>query len=173
MLLHAVLIHYSSYPKHPSESNYSSNLKIWKWLQVEVIACGISWNEFECSQGWSTKKLRNLGVPFFDLGIFKECYHKFMESQLFQNFQDKSRNFSGLFTKDFSQPPCLFFFLEQTTDWQIDILFWVLTYPAHCTGLELLPEPPQNKICYRLHPKYTSFSCFPIVWSSAVWKSLF
>ena len=35
-------------------------------------------------------------------------------------------------------------------------------YPAHCTGLELFLELPQNKICYILHPKYTSFSCFPI-----------
>ena len=30
-------------------------------------------------------------------------------------------------------------------------------YPAQCTGLELFPEHPQNKICYILHPKYTGF----------------
>ena len=45
------------------------------------------------------------------------------------------------------------FSLEQTTDRKIDLLFWVLRYSAHCTGLELLPEPPKNKICYRLRPK--------------------
>ena len=38
-------------------------------------------------------------------------------------------------------------------------------YPAHCTSLELLHESPQNKLCYRLHPKYTGFSCFPIICS--------
>ena len=48
------------------------------------------------------------------------------------------------------------FFLEQTTDRQIDLLFWVLRSPAHCTALELLPEPPQSKICQRLYPKYMS-----------------
>ena len=46
-------------------------------------------------------------------------------------------------------------------------------YPAHCTGLELFLELPQNKICYILHPKYTSFSCFPIIWASAILQSLF
>ena len=45
--------------------------------------------------------------------------------------------------------------------------------PAQCTGLELLPEPFQNKICYRLHWKYTTFSYFSIICSSAIWKSLF
>ena len=70
-----------------------------------------------------------------------------------------------------NHPAC--FCLEQTTDRQIDLLFWVLKYPAHCTDLELLSEPPQNKICYRLHPKYTPLSWFPIIGSSAIWKSLF
>ena len=50
----------------------------------------------------------------------------------------------------FLNHPVRFFFLEQTTDRQIDILFWVLRYPAQCTGLELLPEPPQNRIYYNL-----------------------
>ena len=65
------------------------------------------------------------------------------------------------------------FFLEQTTDRQIELLFWVLRYRAHCTRPEFLPEPPQNKICYRLHLKYTYLSCFPTICSSAVWKPLF
>ena len=55
-----------------------------------------------------------------------------------------------------------FFFLEQTTDRQIDLLFWVLRYPVHRKNF-------QNK----LHPKHTPFSCFLIICSSAIWKSLF
>ena len=85
---------------------------------------------------------------------------------------EKAWNLQGWSTKK-PQPPCLFFFLEQTTDREINLPFWVLRYPAHCTGLELLPKPPQNKLCYRLHPKYTSFSCFPIICSSAVCKDYF
>ena len=65
------------------------------------------------------------------------------------------------------------FFLEQTADRYIDSLSLVLRYPVQFTGLELLPEPLQNKICYRLHPKYSPFSCFPIICSYAIWKSLF
>ena len=49
----------------------------------------------------------------------------------------------------------------------------IYSYPAHCTGLELFPELPQNKICYILHSKYTSFYCFPIISTSAIWNSLF
>ena len=37
-------------------------------------------------------------------------------------------------------------FLEQTTDRQKDLLFWVLRYPAHYTDQELLPKPPQKEI---------------------------
>ena len=151
-------------------------MKIWKWLRVEVIACGISWSELERAwnlQAWSTKKPHNLGVPFFDLGIFKGCYtllwnHASNELRFFQNFQDKPRNFNGVFTKAFPQPACLFFSLEQTTDRQMDLLFWVLSYPAYWTDLELLPEPPQNKICYRLNSKCTSLSCFSLICSSAI-----
>ena len=124
------------------------------WLQVEVVACGISWSVLERAwnlQGSSTKKPHNLGVPFFGLSAFRWCY-TFMKSHLqwfFQNFQEKSGNFHGVFTEAFLQPPTCFF-QEQTTDRQIDLLFWVLRHPAHCTSLELLPEPSQNKICLRL-----------------------
>ena len=112
-------------------------------------------------------------VPFFGPGIFKGCYtflwnHTCTELRFFQKFQGKPRNFSGVFTKAFPQQPCLFFFLEHTTDRQIDSLFWGLKQPTHCNGIELLSEPPQNKIYYRLHPKYTSFSCFPIICPSAI-----
>ena len=141
-------------------------MKTRKWLWVEVIVCGIFWSELERAwnlQGWSSRKPYSLGVLFFGLGIFKGCYtlslnHTCSNLRFFQNFQDKSRDFSGVFTKAFPQPPCLFFFLGQTTDRQIDLRFWVLRYPAHCTSLELLPEPPQNKICYRLHPKIIRLS---------------
>ena len=84
---------------------------------VDVIACGISLSELERAwnlQGWSTKKPHSLAVLFFGLGIFK-CYtllwnRSWNELQLFQNFQDEPRNFSGIFTKAFPQPPCLYFF---------------------------------------------------------------
>ena len=71
MLPHIVLIHYSSYPKHPSGSDYSSKksetigLKTWKELLVEVITCLISWSELERvwnMQGWSTKNSHSLEV---------------------------------------------------------------------------------------------------------------
>ena len=73
----------------------------------------------------------------------------------------------------FLNHPLCFHLQEQITDRQIDILLRVLRYPAQCIGLERLPELPQNEICYRLHSKYTLFSCFPINCSSAIWKSLF
>ena len=75
--------------------------------------------------------------------------------------------------RNFLNHPACFYFLEPITDRQIDLLFWMLRYPAQCIDLELLPEFPQNKICYILHPKYTPFSCFPIVCSSAISVSLF
>ena len=184
MLQHTVRIHNSPWLKHPSDSDYSSKkpktigLKSWKWLRLEVGACGISWSPLEKAwnlQSWSTEKSHSLWVPFFGLGIFKGCYtilwnHTCNEFQFFQNFQDKPRN---IIHKDISSTTLLVFFLKQTTDRQIDFLFWVLRYPNHCTGLEFLLEPAQNKICYRLHPKYTSFFCFLIVCSSAIWKLLF
>ena len=86
--------------------------------------------------------------------------HTCYDFRFFQNFQDKPRNVSGVF-------------MEQTTDRQVDLLFWDLRYTAHCTSLELLSYPLQNKTCYRLHPKYKSFFCFLIFCSSPVWKSLF
>ena len=67
----------------------------------------------------------------------------------------------------------VFFFLEQTTDRETDLLAWVLRSPAYCNALEPLPEFPQNNICYRLQPKYTSFSCFSTICSFAIWKFLY
>ena len=65
-----------------------------------------------------------------------------------------------------------FFFLEQTADTQIYLVFWVMRYHAKCTGLKRLDDSAQNKICYSLHPKYTPFSCFPLICLAAFWKSL-
>ena len=149
-------------------------LKTWNWLRVEVIACGISWSELEKQwnlQGWSTKKPHSLVVLFFGYRIFKGCNtllwnHTWYDLWFCQDFQDRS------ICKGVSSTTVTVFFLEQITDRYIDLLFWVLRYPAHCTGLERLPEPPQNKIFYRLRPKYTLFSWFPIIWLSANWKSL-
>ena len=94
--------------------------------------------------------------------------HTCYDFQVFQNFKDKRRNISGEFTKAFPRQSCLFFF------WNRPLIHrWVLRYPAQCTGLELLHEPFQNKICHRLHPKYMPVFCFPIICSSAIWKSLF
>ena len=135
-----MLIHYSSVPKNPFKSAYSRKkpqgigLKTWDWLRVKFIVCGISWSELEKEwnlQEWSTKKALSLGVSFFGLGVFKGCdtllrNHTCYDLPVFQNFQDKPRNFSGVYTKTFSKPPCLLFSLEQTTDRQIDLLLWVL-----------------------------------------------
>ena len=50
--------------------------------------------------------------------------------RFFQNFREKPRKFSVLFTKVCPQPPYLFFFLEHTTDRQIGFLSWVLKPPV-------------------------------------------
>ena len=129
-----------------------------------------SWSKLDKEwnlQGWSAQKPHSLGVFYFGLGVFKGCNTLLRkltcyDLQDLQKFQDKP-NFSGVFKKAFPQPPCLFF-SEQPTD---------NIYSAHCTSLEPFPELPENEICYLLHPKYTYFSCFPIICTSAVWKSLF
>ena len=53
-------------------------LKTWNRLQVEVIACGISWSELEKAlnlQGRSTKEPHSLGVLFLLLGFSKGVTH--------------------------------------------------------------------------------------------------
>ena len=69
--------------------------------------------------------------------------------------------------RHFLKHPARSFFLEQTTDRQLDLLLWVL----RC--LKRLPESPQNKICYRLQLKHTPFSYFPIICSYSIRKCLF
>ena len=98
-------------------------------------------------------------------------YRVTLTYSIFSKFPGQTLKLQWSIYKSISWTTLLVFFLE--TDLQIDVLCWVLRYPAHCTDIELLPEPPQNKIYYRLHRKYTSFSCSPIICSSAIWKSLF
>ena len=147
-------------------------MKTWNWLwEKEAIACGISWNELEIAwslQEWSTKKLHSLGFLFFGKGFSLLWNHTCYGLWFFQNFEDKPRNFSGVCTRTFPEPSCLFF---SKTDHLYTDRHFVLgaeIYPAQCTSLELLHESPQNKLCYRLHLKYTGFSCFPIICSFAV-----
>ena len=99
------------------------------------------WNFPECIR--KDVEFRSLGVLFFGLPYF--------QTNLETSVEYLQRHF-------FNYPAC--FFLEQTTDRQIDLLFQILRYPAHRTDLEPLPGPSQSKICYRLHRKYV-FLLFP------------
>ena len=157
-------------------------MKTRKWLWVEVIVCGIFWSELEMAwnlQGWSTRKPYSLGVLFFGLGVFKRFYtlslnHTCSNLRFFQNFQDKSRDFSGVFTKAFPQQPCLFFF-SGADHWQKDrpsVLGAEIPCPLHWPRTSSWTSPKQN-LLQITSKNYTSFFCFPIICSSAIWKSLF
>ena len=107
---------------------------------MEVIACGISWSELE-SEWVINKKATKFRGPLFWPWYFQEVLHTFMESYLQLPFSRISKtnletSVEYLQSHFLNHPAC--FFLEQTTDRQIDLLFWVLRYPAHCTGLESL-----------------------------------
>ena len=110
-------------------------LKTWNWLRVEVITWN-SWSKLEKKwklQGSSTKKPHSLGV-FLAWGFSRGVTHFYGSS--FAMTWEFSRIFDtdlGVYKKAFSQPPCLFFFLEQTTVRKIDLLFLVLRYPAPCS----------------------------------------
>ena len=131
-------------------------------------------------QGWSTKTPHSLGIFYFDLGVFKGGVAHFYGSSLAMTFE-----ISRISKTNLTSVECLkrhflnhhaYFYLEQTTDRQIDLYVLgaeIYTLPVYCTRLVLLPELPQNKICFIFHSKYTFFSCFPIICSSAIWKSLF
>ena len=110
LLPHTALIHCLSMPEHPSKSYYSRQkypkrigLKTWSWLRVKVIACVISWSESEKEQnlqGWLTKKVHSLEYNNCNTILWKHtCY----DVWVFQNFQDKPRKFSEVFTKAFPQ----------------------------------------------------------------------
>ena len=66
------------------------------------------------------------GSSILALRVFKGCNTflwklTYYDLRVFQNFQDKL-NFSGVLKYTFPQPSCSFY-LEQTTDRQIDLLF--------------------------------------------------
>ena len=120
----------ATYNSHllPSRSDNSRQkfkkigLKTWSLLRVEIILSRISWNVLKKDgnlQGWSTKNPLSLSVFFFCLEIFKgfntllqkhTCYDLWFSDQ---NFQNKTINFSEVFTKTSAQLLCLiccFFF---------------------------------------------------------------
>ena len=121
---------------------------------------------------------KTIGVLFFGLGIFEGCYtlslnHTCSDFRFFQNFQDKPRKFSGVFTKTFPQPPCLFF--SGADHCQTDrplVLGAEIPCPLHWPRNSSWTFPKQN-LLQITSKKYTSFFCFPIICSSAIWKSLF
>ena len=98
-----------------------TDLQIW-WL-FTTESC--IWKGVESTKVNSKNVAQSKGLPFW-LGGFSRgvtllwkltCYYLWV----FQNFQDKP-NFSGVFKKAFPQLPCLFF-LEETSDRQMDLLF--------------------------------------------------
>ena len=152
-------------------------------LDGSIIACGISKSVLEMEwniQEWPLKShIEFQGVLYFGIGIFKGVtYFYGIVATMSFDFSRISNtgleNLMDYLQKHFlNHTPCLFFFLEQTTDRETDLLAWVLRSPAYCNALEPLPEFPQNNICYRLQPKYTSFSCFSTICSFAIWKFLY
>ena len=70
--------------------------------------------------GWWLKRLvfednlvikRSIIIRKFEIRLSNPLhYHTWNDLWFFQNFQDKPRNFSGVFIKTFPQTPCLFFF---------------------------------------------------------------
>ena len=124
------------------------------------------------------KNLHNLEVFHFGLGNFKRCNTYGSSLVMTFEFSRISKTWSSVeyLQSHFLNHTLLVFlgfFLQQTTNIKIDLLFLVLRYPTQCTSLELLPEPLQIKICYRLCWKCTHFSCFAVICWSAIWKSLF
>ena len=88
---------------------------------IGSYSCAIDWNELETEwnlKGWSTKKPDSLGTSFLALGFSGGAIHFYRTTLAitkttcydFKNFQDKPRNLSGVFTKTFPQPHCMFFF---------------------------------------------------------------
>ena len=128
-------------PKDPSKLHYSRK-KPKKWIWRHGIASGWSF------QGSSILVLGfSRDVTYF-YGIALAMSFDFPEFRTYKIWWIIYKSISSTTLLVF------FFFLEQTTDRQTDLLAWVLRSPAYCNVLELLPEPPQNKICYTLHPKY-------------------
>ena len=128
-------------------------LKIWKQLLVEAIACGISWRE--CS----TKKPHSLGFPFFGLGMLHTMESRLKWPSVFSRISKINLEISVDYIQMhfLNNPPG--FFCETRTSSK----YWPRT--SSWTS--------PNKIWYILHPKDISFSSFPIICMSSIWKSLF
>ena len=122
-----------------SKSPAKIGFKTLSWLKVEVKTCRISWSELEKEwnlQGWSTKKLRSLGILFFGLRVFKGCNtllwkHTCYDLQVFQNIEGKHRIISQVFTKTFLQPPCLFLFWKRSLIYRQSALGAEIPCPVH------------------------------------------
>ena len=129
------------------------------------MVCGFPGSNQKCVEDQQKSHIVQ-GPPF--LAYFQRVFtlfqgHTCNDLQFFQNFRDKPRNLVEYLLRHFiNHPACFFlektidrhpacFFLEKNIDRQIDLLFWMLRDPANYTDLELLSEPPQNKMCYILH----------------------
>ena len=129
------------------------------WLRVKVIACRISCSELkrgdQQKNTWFKGPLLWTFKNFFStFWIFKGCNTRlwnhtccglpFPKPNLETSADYLQRHF-------INHPACLF--LEQITDTYIDLLFWVLRYPVHCCGLDLLPPG-----CLSLLKSYCHFN---------------
>ena len=151
MLPYTFLIHYSSMPKHPSKSDcFIKKPPKNRFEDMELTAGGSysMWNSFSelekkrNLQGWSINKSHSLGVFFFGLGVFKGCNTLLWkltcyDLRVFQNFQDKPRNFRGYLQRLFLIHLVFFFWNRPLIKTQT-----FCTGCFQCTCLELLPEPP-------------------------------
>ena len=117
----------------------------------------------------------NKKAKYFRDPLFRPCYfqgvlHSFIESHLqwisiFPEFPRQTWKLQWSIYKGISSTNLLvFFFLEQTTDSQTFFSGCWDTVPT-ALAWNIFLNLPKNKICYRLHPKYTSFSCFSIICS--------
>ena len=131
-------------------------------------------------QWWSTKTQHSAGVFYFGLGRgggSKSLAH-FYGSSLAMTFEFSKISKTKLTSVEYSERhflnhPGWFFWNNLVIDrWTFCSRCWD-RYPVHCTGLKVFPKLLQNKICYILHPKYTSFFYFLIICTPAIWKSLF
>ena len=175
-------------PKHPSKSQYFRKIPKNRFEDMELTADGSNnmWSflsklEKEWNlHGWSTKLQHSLGV-FYGGGGGGGCsrgvthFYRSSLAMIFESFRISKTNLNSVeyLKRHFLNHLACFFWNSPLIErWTFCSRRWDI-YPALCIELELFPELPQNKICDILHPKYTSFSCFLIICTSAAWKSLF
>ena len=151
---HTFLIHYSSLLKHPSKSEYFiKKARIIRFEDIELTAGGSysMWNLLRWIRiGVKFKRMVNKKAisfrgPLFWPSDFPGVYINFMGSHVLwpsvfpefprQNFLETSAEY---IYKGISSTTLLVLFLEHSTDWQIDLLFWVLIYPANCVAKNFL-----------------------------------